>query len=250
MDRFSRIEKLLGPEPFARLQASYVVVVGLGAVGGYVVEGLARGGVGKLRGCDFDVIGTTNINRQILALETTLDRCKAEVAEERVLLINPACEVEGMQIFCDEETVQTILEPRPDMVIDAIDSLGPKVQLLKTCHERGIPTLSSMGAALRTDPTKIGFADLSKTRGCPLAKRVRKRLRRVGIEEGIGCVFSSEPVDFTYEGPQQEEIPTMAWRGCPRNVLGSMPTITGIFGLTLANQALLFLSGKDCGLLK
>ena len=136
----------------------------------------------------------------------------------------------------------SILTPRPDLVIDAIDSLSPKIQLLREAHYLGIPVLSSMGAALRTDPTKIAYADLSKTYNCPLAKRVRKRLRKFGIEEGIGCVFSSEPVNFTYEGPQEEEIPTQEWRGCPRNVLGSMPTITGIFGLMLANAAIMRLS--------
>ncbi|MDD2464981.1 MAG: tRNA threonylcarbamoyladenosine dehydratase [Desulfobulbus sp.] len=242
MDRFSRIEKLLGSASFERLRSRYVVVVGLGAVGGYVVEGLARSGIGRLRLVDFDVITRSNINRQILALESTLDRAKCEVAEERVRLINPSCRVEGMRAFADEETLHTILEPRPDMVIDAIDSLGPKVLLLRTAHQLGIPTLSSMGAALRTDPGKIAFADLAQTRGCPLARRVRQRLRKYGIEQGIGCVYSSEPVDFTYAGPERDDTAPGEWRGCPRNVLGSLPTLTGIFGLTLANQAILQLS--------
>jgi len=245
MDRFSRIEKLLGHEALLRLQSRYVVVVGLGAVGGHVVEGLARSGVGRLRLVDFDVLSPTNINRQILALESTLGRKKCEVAEERVRLINPQCFVEGRQAFVDEDNVHSILTPRPDLVIDAIDSLSPKIQLLREAHYLGIPILSSMGAALRTDPTKVAYADLSKTYNCPLAKRVRKRLRKFGIEQGIGCVFSSEPVDFTYEGPQEEEIPTQEWRGCPRNVLGSMPTITGIFGLMLANKAILQLARPD-----
>jgi tRNA A37 threonylcarbamoyladenosine dehydratase len=242
MDRFSRIEKLLGSESFQRLQSRYVVVVGLGAVGGYVIEGLARSGIGRLRLVDFDVITRSNINRQILALESTLDRPKCEVAVERMRLINPACRVEGLQIFSDERTINAVLDPRPDMVIDAIDSLGPKVQLLRASHQLGIPTLSSMGAALRTDPGKIAFADLGQTRGCPLARRVRQRLRKYGIEQGIGCVYSSEPVDFSYGGPETDDSAPVQWRGCPRNVLGSLPTLTGIFGLTLANQAILQLA--------
>jgi tRNA A37 threonylcarbamoyladenosine dehydratase len=242
MDRFLRTEKLLGSESFGRLTSRYVVVVGLGAVGGYVVEGLARSGIGRLRLVDFDVISRTNINRQILALESTLDRPKCEVAAERVGLINPACRVEGRQAFADEQTLKAILDPRPDMVIDAIDSLNPKVQLLRTSHQLGIPILSSMGAALRTDPGKIAFADLAQTRGCPLARRVRQRLRKYGIEQGIGCVYSSEPVDFAYAGPEKDETAPQEWRGCPRNVLGSLPTLTGIFGMTLANQAILQLA--------
>jgi tRNA A37 threonylcarbamoyladenosine dehydratase len=157
-------------------------------------------------------------------------------------LINPACRVEGRKAFADEETIKTILDPRPDMVIDAIDSLNPKVQLLRAAHQLGIPTLSSMGAALRTDPGKIVFADLAQTRGCPLARRVRQRLRKYGIEQGIGCVYSSEPVDFVYAGPEKDETAPQEWRGCPRNVLGSLPTLTGIFGMTLANQAILQLA--------
>ncbi|MGD9949592.1 MAG: ThiF family adenylyltransferase [Desulfobulbus sp.] len=242
MDRFSRIEKLLGSESLEWLKSRYVVVVGLGAVGGYAVEGLARSGIGRLRLVDFDLISRTNINRQILALESTLGRPKCEVAVERVRLINPACRVEGMQVFADEATLNTILDPRPDMVIDAIDSLGPKVQLIRATYQLGIPIFSSMGAALRTDPGKIAFADIAKTRNCPLARRVRKRLRKYGIEQGVGCVYSSEPVDFAYAGPEKDDIPSQEWRGCPRNVLGSLPTITGIFGLTLANQAILQLA--------
>lgn len=232
----------MGSEPFQRLTTRFVVVVGLGAVGGYVVEGLARSGIGRLRLVDFDVIARTNINRQILALESTLDRPKCEVAVERVRLINPACRVEGRRVFADAQTIEAILDPRPDLVIDAIDSLSPKVQLLLTAYELGIPVFSSMGAALRTDPARIAFADLAQTRGCPLAKRVRKRLRKYGVEQGIGCVFSSEPVDFAYAGAEMDESSSLEWRGCPRNVLGSLPTITGIFGLTLANQAILQLA--------
>jgi len=248
MERFSRIERLLGQERFQRLQSRRVTVVGLGAVGGYVVEGLARAGIGNLRMVDFDTIQPTNINRQILALETTLGQPKATAARERVLNINPRCNAEALPLFTAEETLETILTPTPDLLIDAIDSLNPKVQLLVGAYERKIPTLSSMGAALRTDSTKISIADIFDSTNCPLAKHVRKRLRRREIGRGIRCVYSYEKVEFDYSQPNEEiqigETPH-ADRGRERNVLGSMPTITGIFGLTLANEAIMMLASEE-----
>lgn len=249
MERFLRTRRLLGEESFSRLQQRHVTVIGLGAVGGYAVEGLARAGIGSLRLVDYDIIQASNINRQVLALDSTIDRLKAEVAAERVLDINPMCRVEPMQVFVDEEAMQGLLDPQPDLVIDAIDSLNPKVGLLTTVHSRGIPVISSMGAALRTDPAKVAFADISKTYGCPLAKHVRKRLRRRGIEQGVGCVYSSEPVRFTYTDPEEEVESAKATeyddRGRKRRVLGSLPTLTGIFGLIIANRAIMQLAGTD-----
>lgn len=245
MERFSRISRLLGDERFARLQRARVTIVGLGAVGGYVVEGLARAGVGGLRLIDYDTIQPTNINRQILALESTLGQHKAQAARDRVGLINPLCQVEALPLFAGEETLDAILEPRPDLLIDAIDSLNPKVQLLAGAYQRRIPTLSSMGAALRTDPSRIRLADIFDTDNCPLARFVRKRLRRRDIGRGITCVYSNEKVEFDYSQANEEqqigETP-YAERGRERNVLGSLPTITGIFGLILANEAILQLS--------
>jgi tRNA A37 threonylcarbamoyladenosine dehydratase len=248
MERFSRTQRLLGNERFQRLQKRRVTVVGLGAVGGYVVEGLARAGIQHLRLVDFDTIKPTNLNRQILALETTLGQPKAVVARERVLAINPRCDVEALQLFTAEETLDIILSPPPDLLIDAIDSLNPKTQLLTGAYQREIPTLSSMGAALRTDPTKVRSADVFDTTNCPLAKHIRKRLRRRGVGHGISCVFSTEKVDFDYQRPQAEpkvgETPH-ADRGRERNVLGSLPTVTGIFGLTLANEAIMLLASEQ-----
>ena len=247
MERFSRIERLLGQEKFARLQQRLVTVVGLGAVGGYVVEGLARAGVSHLRLIDYDTIQPTNLNRQILALESTLGRSKAEVARERVLAINPACQVEALPLFAADETLEEILNPRPDLLVDAIDSLNPKVQLLAGAYAYRIPTLSSMGAALRTDPTRLRIADIFDTDNCPLARMVRKRLRRRQVGRGIRCVYSNEKVDFDYTQDNDEqqvgETPH-ADRGRQRNVLGSLPTVTGIFGLTLANEAILQLASE------
>ncbi len=243
MERFQRIIQLIGEERFARLQNSFVTIVGLGAVGGYAMEGLVRAGVGRLRLVDFDTVQPSNINRQLLALETTLGKPKVQVAKERALAINRNCQIEALEIFAAEETMDKILYPAPDLLIDAIDSLNPKIQLLCAAHDAGLNILSSMGAALRTDPTQIRYGDIFESKNCPLAKHVRKRLRRRNIDGGISCVYSTEKVDFTYQLAEEEEDATQyASRGRKRNVLGSLPTLTGIFGLYLANQAILQLS--------
>lgn len=244
MDRFIRTQRLLGEERFKLLQSRMVTVVGLGAVGGYVVEGLVRAGISRLRIVDYDTIQPSNLNRQILALETTLGRAKAEVARERILAINSECWVEPLQLFAGEETLAKILEPRPDLLIDAIDSLNPKTQLLHGAYLSRIPTISSMGAALRTDPALIRTGDLFATSSCPLARHLRKRLRKRGVGPGIACVYSVEKIDFDYQLPEDDDADAgpYADRGRKRNVLGSLPTITGIFGLTIANQAIMRLS--------
>ncbi|MFH0783489.1 MAG: tRNA threonylcarbamoyladenosine dehydratase [Pseudomonadota bacterium] len=245
MDRFTRTRRLLGEERFALLQSRMVTVVGLGAVGGYVIEGLVRAGISHLRIVDYDIIQPSNINRQLLALETTLGRAKAEVAKERILAINSECRVEALQLFAGEETLEQILTPRPDLLIDAIDSLNPKTQLLHGAYLSEIPTISSMGAALRTDPALIRSGELFSTSNCPLARHLRKRLRRRGVGEGISCVYSIEKIDFDYQVSEEDgcvDTSPYADRGRKRNVLGSLPTITGIFGLTIANQAIMQLS--------
>ncbi len=246
MERFSRTSRLLGTEKFATLQGAKVTIVGIGAVGGYATEGLARAGVGQLRLVDFDTIQPSNINRQILALESSIGQAKVDAARERVLLINPECHVEALEIFAGDDTLNNILSPMPDVLIDAIDSLNPKIQLLVAAHRRSIPTFSSMGAALRTDPLQVKTGDIMSSNHCPLAKHVRNRLRRQGIEGGIECVYSTEKIHFNYAGP--EETSQIANphenRGRKRNVLGSLPTLTGIFGLTLANAVILHLT-KD-----
>lgn len=245
MERFSRIQSFLGEERFQLLQQSFITIVGIGAVGGHVTEGLARAGIGRLRLIDFDTIQPSNINRQIMALDTTLGRPKVEVARERIADINPRCRVEALQLFAGDETLEQILTPAPDILIDAIDSMNPKEQLLTAAHTRGIPIISSMGAALRSDPTQIRLADLMDTKNCPLAKRLRGRLRRAGIERGISCVFSTEAVSYHYQEPE-ERLPSLdapcAGRGRQRRSLGSLPTLTGIFGLIIANAVILKLT--------
>lgn len=243
-ERFTRIIQLIGEEKFARIQESHVTIVGLGAVGGHAMEALGRAGIGNIRLVDFDNIQPSNINRQILALTTNLGRKKVQEAATRLAAINPQCRTEPLELFAAEESMEKILSPPTEIVIDAIDSLNPKVQLLVSAYQARIPIISSMGAALRTDPSKIRTGDIFDSQSCPLAKHVRKRLRRRNVGRGIHCVYSLEKVEFTYEmGDPEENAPQEADRGRRRNILGSLPTLTGIFGLHIANHVILHLAG-------
>lgn len=251
---------LLGTAAVRRLMRARVVVVGLGAVGSYAVEALARSAVGHLRLVDCDVIRESNVNRQLYALSSTLGRPKAEVARERVLDINPDCDVEALQTFADARTAPCFLADRPDVVIDAIDSLGPKIELIATVVRAGLYLVSSMGAATRTDPWAVRVGDLSETRACPLARFVRKWLRKKGIVSGVRCVYSVEPSDLKAPGgkaegmgkedPLDTETPETAefhTRGRARAPLGSVSYLTGIFGLVAAREAVAHILDQHSG---
>ncbi len=246
-DRFTRIRQLIGSEGLALLKESHVAVIGLGAVGGHATEALARAGVGHLRLVDFDLVRHSNINRQLYALESNIGRLKCEVARERVLEINPDCCVEALPLFADPQTLETILGGPLDLVIDAIDSVGPKIELLSQTITRGIRMISCMGAALRTDPFQIRVGRLAEVRCCPLGRRVRKELRRRGLPLDVCCVYSTETTErlpagaISFDRAEEEES---LRRGRKRSVLGSLPTITGIFGLIAANTALQWLLGE------
>ncbi|MFA5258112.1 MAG: tRNA threonylcarbamoyladenosine dehydratase [Opitutales bacterium] len=235
-DRFKRTRLLIGDEGLARLARARVLVVGLGAVGSFATEALARSGVGHLRVVDSDLITESNCNRQLYALTSTLGRSKAEAARERILDINPACEVDARTVFANAASLPELLAKPLDIVVDAIDSLNSKVDLMAAALNAGIPIYSSMGAARRRDPSLIKVADISKTRVCPLARSVRSRLHRRGIESGVTCVYSTEPApEDSFAQPEAADIPE---QGRARVIMGSLPTITGIFGLTLANAVI------------
>lgn len=242
MERFLRTSRLIGEVNQQKLSSSHVTVVGLGAVGSYATEALARSGIGHIRIVDFDTVGLTNINRQLYALESTRGKPKCEVAADRIRDINPECSVEALQLFADETTLTHILAEPIDILIDAIDSMNPKLTLLSGAWHQGITIFSSMGAALRRDPFALRRADLFDTHTCPLARQVRGKLKKRGVGRGITAVFSSEKVDFTYMEPEEEERSDLNEqildRGRRRRVLGSMPTVTGLFGLTLAQLAI------------
>lgn len=196
-----------------------MALVGLGAVGGFCLEVLARCGIGNLTLVDFDTFEPSNLNRQILAVESSIGELKTAAACERVLSINPDASVTVFPEKCCEENVQAIVAGK-DLVIDAIDDVDAKCLLLKTCWSEGIPVISSMGAARKTDPSRIAVTDLMKTHTCPLARAVRTRLRSEGVGKGITVVYS-------------DEEPSQAG-----TVLGSMASVTGSFGLRLGHLAI------------
>lgn len=224
--RLTRTALLVGEEGVQTFQNATVMIIGVGAVGGYALEAVARAGIGHILLVDFDTFDESNVNRQILALTSTIGRKKVDVAKERVLEINPACRVEIFDLFVNADTLPDLLSHHADIVIDAIDSLSAKCCLIEELVKRQIPFISSMGAALRTDPSKIRLSTLDKTQNCGLAKMLRQRLRHNGVNlQQIKCVYSDEPAAKTAQISDS-------------HVLGSLPTITAIFGLTLANEVL------------
>ncbi|MGG3893933.1 tRNA threonylcarbamoyladenosine dehydratase [Geobacillus stearothermophilus] len=192
LHQFSRNELAIGPEGLERLKNATVAVLGVGGVGSFAVEALARSGVGRLVLVDRDNVDITNINRQIHALLSTIGRPKVELMKERIADINPACEVIALQMFYTEETYEQFFAYDLDFVIDASDTIVYKVHLMKQCLKRGIPIISSMGAANKMDPTRFRIADISKTHTDPIAKVIRAKLRKEGIRRGIPVVFSDE----------------------------------------------------------
>lgn len=187
-DRYSRTRKLIGEEGLERLKGSSVLVVGVGGVGSYAAEAVARAGVGRITLMDGDTVQPSNLNRQLVALTSTLGRNKAEVMEERIRDIDPGTDVTALARFYEENDELDLTAY--DWVIDAIDSVFAKTALIQTATEKGVSIISAMGAAGKFD-TQFRVADISKTSTCPLAKVMRKRLREIGIEH-LPVVFSEE----------------------------------------------------------
>ena len=248
-ERFQRTQLLLGHEAQQRIRQSRVAIVGLGAVGGYALESLARLGVGEFFLIDFDSIQASNFNRQLLALERNLGRPKVECARERVLEINPEAQVDIRSDFFHTETFEQLLgqfasaTDKNRLVLDCIDSLNPKVALLEMLYRNKIPVLASMGAASRSDPGAVRVGDISEVSLCPLGSRVRARLRRRQIPGGIRCVYSVEPPLTPHESQVSLSLSPVI-RGRPRHAIGSLSFMTGIFGLTLASEAYRYLLSR------
>ncbi|MBR3703152.1 MAG: tRNA threonylcarbamoyladenosine dehydratase [Alistipes sp.] len=190
-----RTALLLGDEKLETLRQANVLVVGLGGVGAYAAEMIARSGVGRMTIADADTVSATNINRQLIALHSTIGKQKAELMAERLRDINPEIELTIVNRFIkDDETDALLDSDKFDYVVDAIDTLSPKLALIKGCLDRNIPLVSSMGAGAKTDPTKMDICDIAKTHHCPLAHMLRKRLHKIGIRSGFKAVYSPEPV--------------------------------------------------------
>ncbi|MHB9023670.1 MAG: tRNA threonylcarbamoyladenosine dehydratase [Armatimonadota bacterium] len=209
---------------------------GWAAVGSFAVEALARSGVGYLRLVDFDQVGPSNFNRQLYALHSTLGQPKAHAAATRLADINPDMEIDARESFFHADSADELLALPLDFVIDAIDSLGPKCELLAQCLTRGIPVISAMGAAARTDPAALRIGSVWETQGCPLARKVRHTLRRRGITAPLPVVYSSEPPRDTF-APESlgEQAEDYYRRGRARRVLPSMGMLPGMVGLLAAN---------------
>lgn len=227
-----RTELMVGETGIEKLKNASVLIVGLGGVGGMAAEMICRAGVGKMTIVDRDTVGLTNINRQIAALQTTLNRAKAEVLSERLLQINPLLQLKVINDWLDELNTREILETSKfDFVVDAIDTLSPKVFLIKTCIDLGIPIISSMGSGGKMDPSKVMLADISKTNYCALAKAVRQRLAKLGIKKGLPVVFSLETVD------KKVVIPTEGEK-YKKSTTGTISYLPAIFGCFLASYVI------------
>ena len=226
--QFERTRILLDTDEQSRLARAHVLVAGLGGVGSYCAEALARAGVGRLTIIDHDVVSASNINRQLPALLSTVGQSKADLMAARIRDINPACELTVIREFLVPETVADIVPADVDYVIDCIDSLNCKVALVATSFERGLNVASSMGAGNKLDPGRIRIADISQTSMCPLASVMRKRLRKRGIPKGVLTVFTDEPGRAPLP-PQPVE-----GRGRARAVNGTISYMPPLFGLMLA----------------
>ena len=204
----SRTELLIGKEALDKLKGSKVIIFGIGGVGGYTVEAIARAGVGKLVLIDDDTVCLTNINRQIHATFKTISKPKVEVAKERVLEINPKCEVIIHQTFVTPENLSTVLDLDADYVVDAIDTITAKIAIVLFCKEHNIKVISCMGTGNKMDPTKFRIADISKTKVCPLARVMRCELRKRGVNN-LKVLYSEElPMN-----PKSDEVITCK-EGC------------------------------------
>ncbi|MBE6522739.1 MAG: tRNA threonylcarbamoyladenosine dehydratase [Thermoplasmata archaeon] len=229
-----RTSLLIGEAGVERLRNSSVLLVGCGAVGGYALEGLVRAGVGKIRVVDHDVFSESNMNRQILATTNTVGVPKVEAACERAKSINPEIQIEPLDILVNPETVSEILDGDFDILVDAIDTLGNKIALLSAASDRGIVTFSSMGAALHIDTQSVKIAPLMKTNTCPLAASLRKALRDKDTLK-ITAVYSVEPPVVK---PSERDV-----HG--KSILGSLPTVPAVFGMTLANEAIKYILSRE-----
>jgi len=195
MEWQSRTELLLGKERVDKLRNKHVLVAGVGGVGAYTIEMLARAGVGELTIVDADVVKPSNRNRQLIALSSTEDKLKVDIMKERLLDINPDIKVNTFSFFLKEDTTPIVFDSaKYDYVVDAIDSLSPKVFFIRTAIQRNIPIISSMGAGGKLDPTQIKIDDISKSYNCKLARMVRRRLHKFNIKSGFKVVFSPEEI--------------------------------------------------------
>jgi tRNA A37 threonylcarbamoyladenosine dehydratase len=233
----SRTELLFGEDKLQALRSANVLVVGLGGVGAYAAEMIARAGVGRMTIADGDSVAPSNINRQLVALHSTVGHRKVEVLADRLRDINPELELTAVDAYICDELTYTLLDSAPfDYVVDCIDTLSPKVALIKGTLDRGIPLVSSMGSGAKTDPTRVEIADIGSTHHCPLAHMLRKRLHRQGIRTGFWAVFSPEPI--------REGAMVLCEETNKKSNLGTVSYMPAVFGCACASVVIRGLVGE------
>ena len=232
---FSRTEMLLGPEAMERLRRARVAVFGLGGVGGSAAEALARGGVGALELFDHDQVGATNLNRQIIALHSTLSAFKADAARARLLDINPDMTVEARRVMYMPETSDPFDLGKYDYVVDAIDTVAGKIELVMRARQAGTPIISCMGTGNKLDPTAFRVADISKTSVCPLARVMRRELKKRGVQH-LKVVYSTELPLTPAAGERTPD-------GGEKRVPGSVSFVPPVAGMILAGEVIKDLAG-------
>ena len=235
----SRTQLMLGDEKVEKLMSKNVLVIGLGGVGGICAEMIVRAGIGKMTIVDNDTIDASNINRQIPALHSTIKKSKAQVLAARLLDINPLLRLTIVEAFVEDESMIALIKKEPwDYIVDCIDTLSAKVDLIKGCMDRKLNIVSSMGAGGKLDPSQIKVADLSKTYECNLARYVRKRLQALGIKKGLKVVFSPEKPDQSRIIETENAYPK-------KSIIGTLSYMPAIFGCTVASVVIRDLMAID-----
>lgn len=232
----SRTEALVGREALEKLANSHVMVLGLGGVGSFAAEFIARSGVGKMTIIDGDTVDPSNRNRQLPALATNHGQPKAEIMKERLLAINPELQLNVIQEFILPQNIPSLLDLKPDYCVEAIDSITPKLFFIRLALDAKIPFVSSMGAGGKVDPTKIKVADIGKTYNCKLAQHIRKKLKKHGIKKGVKAVFSTEL-------PDKESLLYTDGSNFKKSAYGTMSYLPAAFGGTLASVVIRDLMG-------
>jgi tRNA A37 threonylcarbamoyladenosine dehydratase len=226
---FERTHILIGDEGIDRLKASHILIAGIGGVGSFTAESLARMGIGEITLVDHDVVSGSNMNRQLVALNSTIGISKADVMANRIKDINPDCKLNIIKEFISPDSVHDLLHLNLDAVIDAIDSMSSKAALIEGAWKNKMPIFASMGAGGKLDPTQIRTDDIMDTSMCKLAKQLRRHLRRRGVGKGVQAVYS-------LESPMSALPPEPVSHGRARAVNGTVSYMPSIFGLTLAGM--------------
>ena len=229
----SRTSLLIGDEALLTLEKKHLMVVGMGGVGSFAAEFIARAGIGEMTIIDGDVVDPTNRNRQLPALSTNHGKFKVQIMAERLLAINPELKLNVVQKFIEPNIVEDILLSKPDFIIEAIDSITPKINFMRYAYESQIPLVSSMGAGGKLDPTQIQIADISKTFNCPFAQQIRKTLKTHQIRKGITTVFSPEM-------PLKESLIMTDGNNYKKSAYGTISYMPATFGAVCASVAIRF----------